>query len=88
MKGFFMVKFESKINIPEMLGVKENAEKFGISQHYARQLALSGTVKAVRVGRGKILINSQSVVDYFNSSYINDSQPAQNGGIKPIPVNL
>ena len=80
--------FTITINVPEMLGVKETSEKFGISQHYARQLALSGTVKAVRVGRGKILINSQSVADYFNNSYINVSQPAQNISIKPIPVKL
>ena len=80
--------FSVTTRVPEMLGIKETADKFGISQHYARQLALSGTVKAVRVGRGKILINAQSVADYFNSSYINGSQPAQNGGIKPIPVNL
>lgn len=59
--------------IPTMLGVKETAEKFGIAQHYARQLALSGKVKAVRVGRGKILINAQSVVDFFNESYIETS---------------
>ncbi len=38
-------------NIPKMLGIKETADEFGISQNYARQLALSGTVKAVRVGR-------------------------------------
>ncbi|MDE5583238.1 MAG: helix-turn-helix domain-containing protein [Ruminococcus sp.] len=80
--------FTITTNVPEMLGVKETSEKFGISQHYARQLALSGTVKAVRVGRGKILINSQSVADYFNNSYINVSQPAQNISIKPIPVKL
>lgn len=57
-------------NIPIMLGVKETALRFGIAQHYARQLALSGKVKAVRVGRGKILINAQSVVEFFNESYI------------------
>ncbi len=61
---------ENSNSIPTMLGVKETAEKFGIAQHYARQLALSGKVKAVRVGRGKILINAQSVVDFFNESYI------------------
>lgn len=43
--------FTMSTNIPEMLGIKETAEKFGISQNYARQLALSGAVKAVRVGR-------------------------------------
>ena len=56
-------------DIPLMLGIKEIAERFGIAQHYARQLALSGKVKAVRVGRGKILINAQSVTEYFDSSY-------------------
>lgn len=74
--------------IPIMLGIKETAEKFGISQHYARQLALSGAVKAVRVGRSKILINAQSVAELFNSSYIKSSEPAPGAGIQPIPVKL
>ena len=71
-----------------MLGVKETAERFGIAQHYARQLALSGKVKAVRVGRNKILINAQSVADFFDSSYINSPETVQAAGIKPIPVKL
>lgn len=79
---------ENTNKIPEMLGVKEIAEKFGIAQHYARQLALSGKVKAVRVGRGKILINAQSVADFFNSNYISVSEPAPTMGIKPIAVRL
>lgn len=83
-----MTEFVFKNNVPEMLGIKETAERFGISQNYARQLALSGAVKAVRVGRGKILINAQSVSDYFNSSYINAPEPASISDIKPIPVNL
>ncbi|MCM1062823.1 MAG: helix-turn-helix domain-containing protein [Eubacterium sp.] len=79
--------FTMTTNIPEMLGVKETADRFGISQNYARQLALSGTVKAVRVGRNKILINAQSVAD-LNSSYINVPEPVQTGDIKPISVRL
>ena len=82
-KNFIITK-----NIPEMLGVKETAERFGIAQHYARQLALSGRVKAVRVGRNKILINAQSVADFFDSSYINSPETVQTAGIKPIPVKL
>ena len=75
---------------PIMMGINEIAEAFGISQHYTRQLALSGTVKAVRVGKGKgkILINYQSVCDFFNNSYINESEEANTGVIKPIPVKL
>lgn len=75
------------INKPIMLSVKETAETFGIAEHYARQLALSGAVKAVRVGRGKILINYQSVCEYFDSSYISEKRAAPEG-IQPIPVKL
>lgn len=80
--------FTMTTNIPEMLGIKETAEKFGISQNYARQLALSGTVKVVRVGKGKILINAWSVADFFNNNYINAPKPTHDPVIKPIPVNL
>ena len=74
---------------PLMLGIKEAAAHFGISQHYCRQLALSGTVKAVRVGKGKILINCDSLAAFFDSATI----PDQTGktapdGIHPIPVKL
>lgn len=73
--------------IPTMLGVKETAQRFGIAEHHARQLALSGKVKAVRVGRGKILINAESVAEYFDNSYISDSSaPAPVSNITPIPV--
>jgi predicted site-specific integrase-resolvase len=78
---------EHNNHIPTMLGVKETAERFGIAQHHARQLALSGAVKAVRAGRGKILINAESVAEYFNSSYLNETAPEESG-IKPIPVKL
>lgn len=74
--------------LPIMESVKRTAEIWGISQHYARQLALTGLVKAVRVGRGKILINQQSVAEYFNSAYLNESIPAPTSGITPIAVRL
>ena len=77
-------------NIPVMKGIIECAEMFGISRHYCRQLALTGAVKAVRVGRGKILINVQSMADFFNQSSIpepEDESPKQ-GGIQPIPIRL
>ena len=78
----------TEANIPTMLGVKETAETFGISAHYARQLALSGQVKAVHVGRGKILINAQSVADFFNGSYINAPEITVEHKIKQIAVKL
>ena len=55
----------SNNTLPIMLTVNQTAENFGIARHHARQLALSGKVKAVRTGN-KILINQQSVSDFFN----------------------
>lgn len=77
-------------NIPVMKGIIECAELFGISRHYCRQLALTGAVKAVRVGRGKILINVQSMADFFNQSSIPEPEkdaPNQ-GSLQPIPIRL
>lgn len=73
-------------NIPDMRGVRETAAHFGIAVHHARQLALTGKVKAVRAGN-KILINQQSVADYFNTCTLNDTSE-QDCGIKPIPVKI
>ncbi len=77
-------------NIPVMKGIIECAEIFGISRHYCRQLALTGAVKAVRVGRGKILINVQSMADFFNQSSIPEpeDEATNQGVIQPIPVRL
>lgn len=74
---------------PEMKSIVETAERYGITPHYARSLALSGKVKAVRIGRGKILINQQSVDDYFNSARLTDEREPKKpeiGGIHPIPL--
>ena len=77
-------------NIPVMKGIIECAEIFGISRHYCRQLALTGAVKAVRVGRGKILINVQSMADFFNQSSIPEpeDEAPNHGVIQPIPIRL
>lgn len=75
---------------PLMLGIREAAQRFGISQHYCRRLALSGTVKAVRVGRGKILVNCDSMAAFFDSATIPDQKniAASPSGIQPIPVKI
>lgn len=81
-----MSNYESSYNnnIPDMRGVKETAAHFGIAQHFARQLALTGKVKAVRCGC-KILINQASVADYFNSNTL--TAPEEQGGvIKPVDI--
>lgn len=76
-------------NIPVMLGIKETATNWNITPNYARSLALSGKVAAVRVGRGKILINQQSVADYFSSSHLSaESCNTDTDNIAPIPVKV
>lgn len=82
------MKITQKNNIPIMLSVEDTAKAFRISAYYARKLALSGTVKAVRVGHGKILINYQSVCDYFNSSVLNEVEEVKLTGIQPVQVKL
>lgn len=74
-------------NIPDMRGVKETAAHFGIAVHHARQLALTGKVKAIRAGN-KILINQASVAEYFNNTTLTEKTEFIEHGIKPIPINL
>ena len=76
------------VNVPVMKGIAECAEMFGISQRYCRELAKAGAVRAVRVGRGKILVNVQSMADYFNQTTIPEDVSPNQGGIQPISVRL
>lgn len=71
-------------NLPIMESVKQTAKNFGIAEHHARQLALTGKVKATRAGN-KILINQQSVADYFNSCTL---AAAEDTTIKPITYRI
>ena len=63
------------ISIPDMRSIKATAKRFGLAEHLVRMLVLSGKVKAVRIGdndnKGKILVNQQSLVQYFNQ-YMTD----------------
>ena len=67
-------------------------ELFGLPKHLVRTLALEGKIKAVRVSNSpnaKILVNIQSLNDYFNSAVIGTVEPETKvGGIQPIPVKL
>lgn len=89
------IYINSNTNTPiaRMEGIKEAAELFGLPKNLVRTLALEGKIKAVRVSKSpnaKILINIQSLNDYFNSSFIgSDEQEVKSCSvIKPIPVKL
>lgn len=69
----------------EMLSVKNAAEKYGLSCYAVRRWLLSGTVKGVRVGRGKLLVNCDSLERYLSESYVNEPKTNNNsGGIRPV----
>lgn len=72
----------------KMLGVRETAEYYHISEYFVRSLVKQNKVKACRIGtgRGKILINVQSVDDYFNSCSVYDDTTSTHDtyGIQPI----
>lgn len=75
--------------IVRMEGVKEAAELFGLPKHLVRSLALEGKIKAVRVSNAKILINIQSLNDYFNNAVISTVEHGTKAdGIQPIPIKL
>lgn len=75
-------------NIPLMLGIKETAMRYSLSQNYVRTLLLSGQVKGMRIGRGKLLCNCNDLERFLSDSYVTQPDPVQPIGIKPIPVKL
>lgn len=87
------INSNTNTQITRMEGIKEAAELFGLPKHLVRTLALEGKIKAVRVSdapNAKILINIQSLNDYFNSSFIGSDEQEELSCsiIKPIPVKL
>ncbi len=83
-----MNEFKETKNIPLMLGIVQTAERYGLTQHHVRRLLLSGTVKGVRIGRGKLLCNCNDLERYLSESYVTEPEPAPQPGIQPIPVKL
>lgn len=60
-----------------------------ITPHFIRQLALSGKIHAVRIGKGKIIVNMESLDNYLSGSKLTDDEPsptADSGGIRPVPL--
>lgn len=51
--------------IPQMLTIKEAAEKTGISYEHIRQMCINGQLVHVKAGR-KFLINAARLTEYLN----------------------
>ena len=81
-----------KRTVPDMRSVKDTAKNFGLSEHYVRQLALSGKVLAVRLSdkpNSKILINQDSLAMYFSKSVLyNDVPEETTQRVYPISRNI
>lgn len=54
--------------IPELLTVKQTAQRFGLSTYAVRQLIRSGKIVFIRPGgqHGPIYINSDKFLEYLN----------------------
>lgn len=78
---------QNTMSIARMEGIKEAAELFDAPKHLIRTLALEGKIKAVRVSdspNAKILVNIQSLNEYFSNSYIGVDVQKQSDSIRPI----
>ena len=76
------------MTVPQMLSIEDIAKETGLSKYAVRMLALSGTVAAFRVGRGKILINVDSVAEYLSNARLTDAEPDPHAksGIHPVTL--
>jgi hypothetical protein len=63
--------YETK-TLPRMGTIRVASQTFGLYEYYIRQLALRGTVRAVRAGKAKIFINMGSLSEYLENSVLYD----------------
>ena len=69
----------------KMLTLKQAAETYGLSYYAVRQLALSGAIPAIRIGKGKILVNENGLSEYLTSTRLTDyhgNEPEAVSGIR------
>lgn len=80
----------------KFLGINDAAKAYQdggspITPHFIRQLALAGKIHAVRIGKGKIIVNMESLDSYLSGSKLTDDEPsstADSGGIRPVPLKI
>lgn len=77
--------------VPRMETIKNTAKMFGLPEHLVRQKVLSGEVVAISAGR-RYLVNVDKFAEYLNSNKLpapnERDEPAEQTGIRAIPVNL
>ena len=77
--------------VPRMETIKNTAKLFGLPEHLVRQKVLSGEVVAISSGR-RYLVNVDRFAEYLNTNKLpapdEQDEPAEQTGIRPIPVKL
>lgn len=69
----------------EMRSIKDTSAKYGLSAYILRLWLLSGKIKGVRIGRGKMLINCGDLERFLSESYVNAPESDETeSGIKPV----
>ncbi len=71
----------------EMMSVRDTAERYGLSMYIVRLWLLSGKIKGVRIGRGKLLCNIADLERFLSESYVNEPTPDEpSNGIHPVSL--
>jgi len=76
-----------EIIVPRMATIKEAARIFSLSEHYIRQLVISGTIVATKTGN-KYLVNVGKLAEYLNTTHITPADESCIGAhnIRPIAI--
>lgn len=78
---------QEEIIVPRMATIKETAKTFSLSEHFVRQLVISGTIVATRTGN-KYLVNLGKLAEYLNTTHIapTDESCVDAHNINPIEL--
>lgn len=73
----------------EMLSIRDASARYGLSRYILRRWLLSGTIRGVRIGRGKLLINAPDLERFLSESYASEPEkPEKNEAKGIVPVNV
>jgi excisionase family DNA binding protein len=58
---------------PHMATIKEAAKMFGLSEFLVRNLAKEGKIRAIRAGKSKIYVNTDSLGEHLATSSLREN---------------
>ncbi len=78
---------QEEIIVPRMATIKETAKTFSLSEHFVRQLVISGTIVATKTGN-KYLVNLGKLAEYLNTHRITPNDESCIGAHSISPIAL